>query len=118
MISKTERFNAGFGIDLIRRDDPLEAISSNKRELAKRKALLSVPIFGLFFGITIIKDERPERPKKGCGAAGLRGILYGSIIGIPVGVALDITAMITQVKALVQAKRAARREQELRPVGF
>lgn len=113
MRSYTQRFNGGFGINLVRLTDPVE----RRRDVMKAKAILSVPLLGGGLA-TIMLMERSVQRGRGNGAAGLRGILYGSIVGIPVGVALDIVGTVMQVKALVQAKRAAKREQELRPVGF
>jgi hypothetical protein len=113
MRSITQRFNAGFGVDLVRLTDPEET----RRDSALGKVLLSVPIVGSFMGIIVLM-ERSTKRKRGYGVMGVRGFLYGSIVGIPMGLALDIVGTIIQVKALVQAKREARREQELRPVGF
>jgi hypothetical protein len=101
MLSKTQRFNCGFGVNMVKPS------SERRRDIIQAKALLSVPLLGCFLSVVLFKDRTVQR-KIGLGAAGLRGILYGSIVGIPVGVALDIVGMITQVKALVQAKRKAR----------
>ncbi|MFV0340371.1 MAG: hypothetical protein ACK5MA_07080 [Parachlamydiaceae bacterium] len=101
MLYKTERFNAGFGISLSH--PPVRNyIWGERKEALKVKAIMTVPGFGLFLGIYALKKESP---KVGLRMAAFRGILYGSVVGIPLGILLDIAAMVTQVKAWIKVKR-------------
>lgn len=103
MIQKTERFNAGFGITLNR---PLcrDYVWRDRATANRAKLILSIPIVGVIYSISIMLHQ-DFKNKTGKSMAVLRGILCGSIVGIPVCLALDIVGMITQVRQRVNERR-------------
>jgi hypothetical protein len=107
MVHKTDSFNIGFGINFTRSKENCVLNQKRRRFAISRKASLSIPGFGVFLAIVILGD-RTMKNKVGTKMLALRGILYGSIVGIPLGVALDIAGMVTQVKAWVDARKIKR----------
>ena len=105
MLHKTERFNAGFGIS-INKPQLEDYMWEGRRKEFQAKALLSIPVLGVIFAVLILRDNDIKN-QVGVKMAALRGILYGSIVGIPAGIALDIVGMITQVKERMSHRRLA-----------
>jgi hypothetical protein len=96
-----ERFTAGFGICFKR---PADTVHMSRNENNRLKLGRSIPIVALV--ITILQMESRHRYYKqldvkivrslGTRAFDLRGILYGSILGIPAGIALDLVGTVLQ----------------------
>lgn len=107
MVHKTDSFNAGFGINLTRSKDDCGFDKKGRRFAISRKAFLSIPIFGVILSILVLKDLSMKY-RVGRKMIALRGMLYGSIVGIPLGVALDIVGMVTQVKEWIKSKNITR----------
>jgi hypothetical protein len=109
MIGRFDSFNAGFGVCFknprYNGSERGEYVHFHRSDNNFCKLFNSIPIFALVLGINRLVQNRNDKKvdpnfylSVGERTLTLRSFLYGSVLGIPVGVALDLVGMVTQVK--------------------